>query len=475
MVQYIKDPATALAKKFAWLNSALKKVGGEEAPLRLAGHLRAVTQGRHYLLANYHNDKDIPDREKSALYSTVWNTIIADHGRPDWSRLQGQSGGTGRVDPLEITAEIEPVTETVMEPVAEPVVAKSVAQPSLTGPTRATKPATGDAEELADVLGRMLTGRIKGEATVDVQQVEAIADRCARSAVCEALVAADREFAGKLEHHLGNGSFPSERVQAMIDSALGQNVRRVAIALPNGGTREIKGMVHEQFPLLLQMAAARVNLLLTGPSGSGKTHAAEQVAKALALPFYYNGAIDTEYKLKGFIDAGGKLISPAFRKAWQNGGVYCFDEVDASLPPAVLSFNGALSNHLCDFPDGMVERHPDCIILATGNTWLGGATFDYVGRMKQDAAFADRFATLYWGYDEKLERALCGNPDWVKFVQAVRANILRHGLKVIVSPRATFNGEKLLAAGIEREEVIRSCVQKGMAADQWQQVNPDTH
>jgi len=50
---------------------------------------------------------------------------------------------------------------------------------------------------------------------------------------------------------------------------------------------------------------------------------------------------------------------------------------------------------------------------------------------------------------------------------------VRHGLKVIVSPRATFNGEKLLAAGIEREEVIKSCVKKGMTDDQWKQINPD--
>ncbi len=462
MLNQTKDPAVALAKQFEWLTSAMKKVGSE-AQLRVANHLYAVTNGRHRLLPNYHNDPLIGSDVKTALYKHVFRACAGNGKTPNWSMLQGQAGnGSKRVDPIDVA--IEPVIEAVK------VVEAGTLKPVTASPI-------GGDSEVADLLAKLLKGRLAPEnappVALDEERVETIADRCARSAVTEALLDADKEFEGKLKHHLGNGSFPTDRVQALIAEAMRGNVKTVSIILPSGEVKVVKGLAHEQFPLLLKMAAARVNLLITGPTGSGKTHAAETVAKALDLPFFYNGAIDTEYKLKGFIDAGGKLISPAFRKAWQNGGVYCFDEVDASLPPAVLSFNGALSNHLCDFPDGMVERHPNCVILATANTWLGGATFDYVGRMKQDAAFSDRFATLYWGIDEKLERALCGNKDWVKFVQAVRANIVEHGLKVIVSPRATFNGEKLLAAGIEREEVIKSCVKKGMSNDQWNQINPD--
>jgi len=483
-------------KQFGWLTSAMKKVGSE-AQLNVAGHLRAVTGGRHFLLANYHKDDSIPAETKSALYKAVFSAIagVGNNGKPDWSKLQGQQGnGSKRVDPIDVVpapvariadnprpvppVEVPPVEVVeVPPPVKAPVkaVEAEVEQPITPRITRKQPAAEGDSE-VADLLAKLLNGRIAASATVDESAIEAIADKCARTAVAEARIDLDNrfdnEFESKLRQHMGNGSFPTDRVKALIDEAMEGMVKRVSITLPSGEAKDISGLCHELFPTLLKMAAARVNLLITGPTGSGKTHAAEKVAKALDLPFYYNGAIDTEYKLKGFIDAGGKLISPAFRKAWQNGGVYCFDEVDASLPPAVLSFNGALSNHLCDFPDGMIERHKDCIILATGNTWLGGATFDYVGRMKQDAAFADRFATLYWGVDEKLERALCSNLDWVKFVQAVRANVVRHGLKVIVSPRATFNGEKLLAAGLDRDDVIRSCVRKGMTNDQWNQINP---
>ena len=465
------ETKTSVERQYEWLKSAVKKVG-TEAQMRVAAHLRAVTNGSHYLLPNYHEDKLISDEDKSALYKLVFKALCADNGKPDWSQLDGQAGNGGkRVDPLDVQPVVLPASRPPVVD-AEPV--KLVEARTLT-PAIAS-PVGGDSE-VADLLAKLLKGRLAPEnappVALDEATVETIADRCARSAVTEALLDADNDFADKLKHHLGNGSFPTDRVRALIAEAMRDNIKAVSIIQPGGEVKAIKGLAHEQLSLLLKMAAARVNLLITGPTGSGKTHAAETVAKALDLPFYYNGAIDTEYKLKGFIDAGGKLISPAFRKAWQNGGVYCFDEVDASLPPAVLSFNGALSNHLCDFPDGMVARHPDCIILATANTWLGGATFDYVGRMKQDAAFSDRFATLYWGIDEKLESALCGNKEWVKFVQATRANIVRHGLKVIVSPRATFNGEKLLAAGIEREEVIKSCVKKGMTDDQWKQINPD--
>jgi len=265
-----------------------------------------------------------------------------------------------------------------------------------------------------------------------------------------------------------------ERVQLLIKEALEVNVKRIHVIAKDGSAKAIEGLCHEKFPDLLKSAAARVNTLITGPTGSGKTHAAEQVAKTLGLPFYYNGAVDTEYRLKGYMTADGKLICPPFRKAWEHGGVYLFDEVDGSLPGAVLAFNGALSNDLCDFPDGIVKRHKDCVVLATANTWLGGGTFDYVGRMKQDAAFADRFVAMLWPYDDKVERALCGNKDWVKFVQKVRKNVVDRGIKgVIVSPRATLNGERLLAAGLDRAKVIEMTVKKGMTDDQWKSVNPE--
>lgn len=233
---------------------------------------------------------------------------------------------------------------------------------------------------------------------------------------------------------------------------------------------------HKTYRRLLQLCQMRgfqgepPNIWLVGPVGSGKTSAAAQVAQDLGLPFHFNGAVDNEYKLRGFLDAQGRLISPPFRKAFEHGGVYLFDECDASMPGAVLAFNAALSNGACDFPDGEVKRHPDCIIIAAANTWGQGATHEYVGRMKQDAAFLDRFIQLAWDYDENLEQAMSGNRHWTTRVQVIRAAIAELKIQHIVSPRASYWGAALLAAGVPEDEVLRLKVRGSLNDRQWQQI-----
>lgn len=249
----------------------------------------------------------------------------------------------------------------------------------------------------------------------------------------------------------------------------------IVVTDPVGERREI-GQQHAQFEQLLRACSARdhngnrLNVFLSGPAGSGKTTAAENVAKALGLAFHFNGAIDNEYKLLGFTDANGRIVSRPFREAYQNGGVYLFDEIDASLPSALLAFNAATANGQADFPDGTIKRHPDCVIIAAGNTFGHGATSEYVGRMKQDAAFMDRFVTIAWRVDETLETALCVDGAWCRYVQAVRAKVAANGLKVIVSPRASLYGASLLAAGLDRETVVAMTLKKGMSDDQWRMV-----
>lgn len=237
------------------------------------------------------------------------------------------------------------------------------------------------------------------------------------------------------------------------------------------------GKQHKRFELLLKACNARmrdgnrVNVWLAGPAGTGKTHAARSVSKALELPFQFNGAIDTPYKLSGFRTATGDTVRTPFREAWEHGGVYLFDEVDASSPGAILEFNAALSNGVYAFPDGVVERHADCVVIAGANTTGLGASMEYVGRMKQDAAFLDRFVVLNWELDADLEASLCGNDAWRRRVTAVRGAVRSRGIKgAMVTPRATFYGEALLAAGIDMADVEAMCLRKGMSDDQWTQV-----
>ena len=244
--------------------------------------------------------------------------------------------------------------------------------------------------------------------------------------------------------------------------------------------------MHHKFPLLLSAIAAGVNVMLVGPAGSGKTTACAKAAKALGLAFYFTGAIQSEYKLTGFVDAQGRIVSTAFRQAYENGGLFLFDENDASSPSAVLAFNAALANDYADFPDGSIARNDNFRAVAACNTFGLGASRQYVGRFKQDAAALDRYATLDWDYDTGLEAAMLGlnrpagspippsieprateavsgfRETWFHTVIKYRTAIAELKLEHVVSPRATLNGIKLYGAGWPVADIEAGVIWKGL-------------
>lgn len=287
---------------------------------------------------------------------------------------------------------------------------------------------------------------------------------------------------------LAGGLDEGRVVELIKQHAAGPATVKINITTPE---REVKfeGAMHHQFPKLLAAVAQRLNVMLVGPAGSGKTTAAAKVAKALGLDFQFTGAVASEYKLMGFIDAQGRIVSTAFRKAFLNGGIFLFDEKDASAPGATLAFNAALANRMCDFPDGTYEAHPDFIAIAAANTYGNGASRQYVGRNQLDAATLDRYVMLDWNYDEALEAAIMGLPrpksaplpkdiapapadqvpelvrQWVERVQKVRRAVDKLKVRHVVSPRASQAGAKLLAAGWEWADVEASVIWKGLEPD----------
>lgn len=247
--------------------------------------------------------------------------------------------------------------------------------------------------------------------------------------------------------------------------------------------------MHFNFPYLVTAVKAGVNVMLVGPAGSGKTTAAAKVAELLGLEFHGTGAIDTAYKLAGFIDAQGRVIHTAFRKAFEHGGLFLFDEMDGSMASALLAFNSALANDWYDFPDANVKRHPNFRVVAGANTYGTGADRQYVGRNQLDAASLDRYAILDWGYDEALEASFIGLPApkgspvpkslaplqeveargaserFFHRVVKVRKAVSELKVRHVVSPRATINGSKLLACGWDWNAVEDAVIWKGMDAD----------
>jgi cobaltochelatase CobS len=292
----------------------------------------------------------------------------------------------------------------------------------------------------------------------------------------------------ELLRKLGGGISESRVLELIRDNVARPAHVTIDLTAP-GVTLSGDSVMHHKFPLLAAAVAARVNIMLVGPAGSGKTTAAAQVAKALGLPFYGTGAINTEYKLSGFIDAQGRVISTAFRKAFEHGGVFLFDEIDGSLPGALLAFNSALANDWYDFPDANIKRHDDFRVIAGANTFGTGADRQYVGRNQLDAASLDRYAVLDWGYDEALEAAMIGADapkgapvprsieplpaervqavafQWVERVRKVRSAVSELKVRHVVSPRATVNGSRLLAAGFTWAEAEDAVIWKGLDAD----------
>ena len=228
---------------------------------------------------------------------------------------------------------------------------------------------------------------------------------------------------------------------------------------------------HFQFEKLLKACLSGCNVFMAGPSGSGKTTAAHNVARALGRSFRYTGAVTDAYALMGYCDANGRYVRTQFREAWEHGGVFLWDEIDGSDPNATVAFNAALANGVAAFPDGMVERHKDCIIIAAANTWGRGATREYVGRNKLDEAFLKRFAFLSWDYDGALELNTAPNPAWTKRVQAIRAKVATKGLRVLVTPRESYEGAKLLASGLDLDTVEHMTIFAGMTDEQIKQVS----
>lgn len=192
---------------------------------------------------------------------------------------------------------------------------------------------------------------------------------------------------------------------------------------------------------------------------------ARRLLKCYGLDFYFSNAITQEYKLTGFIDANGKYQETQFYKAFKNGGLFVLDEIDASVPEALVVLNTAIANGYFDFPNEKVEAHKNFRIVACANTYGLGGNDIYVGRNQLDGASLDRFAVVYFDYDETLEKELVEDKKWVEFVQALRKQIKERRIKHIVSMRASIYGDKLIKAGLDIEEIFKQIIFKNLQID----------
>jgi cobaltochelatase CobS len=272
-------------------------------------------------------------------------------------------------------------------------------------------------------------------------------------------------------------TFASDKLAKLVQDAADKLTAPTVVTVRNvdTGTTTDCGIQHSRFPTLLAAATARtfdgqsLNIALVGPAGTGKTTAAKMLGKALNRPVYLYSAMDNKYEFVGYRDVNGQPVKTNARQAWSQPSVILFDEIDACANSALLALNGALANGIGDFADGNIERHPDCVVLAGANTW-DGATSDYNGREKLDAAVRDRFVKLDWTIDEALELHFAQNKDWCKLVQAFRKLVADKGIRgVIVSPRATIYGDSLIRAGMSFAEAAAMTLKSGLSEVQFKE------
>lgn len=278
----------------------------------------------------------------------------------------------------------------------------------------------------------------------------------------------------------GHAPIDTEAVIASVMKELEKRVpRKVEITVVQSGGKKatIKGNVHKNFEHLAKAASVRLpngyapGIFLQGEASSGKTTGARMLAQSLGLKWHFNGAISFPHEMLGFIDGAGKYHRTPFREAYEHGGVYTFDEVDRSDPVALLAVNPHLANGVATFPDKQIQRHKDCIIVCTANTWGLGADANYSGATKLDAAFLSRFPIrINWDIDPDLEAKIVTNEVWLKRVRDARERARASGLKVLIDTRAAQAGEALIVAGYSMDDAAAMTYLANLKPEQRKQV-----
>lgn len=271
-------------------------------------------------------------------------------------------------------------------------------------------------------------------------------------------------------------------VESIVRGVFDQTVfpTRMVVQLQGQEPKDVEGPTHYALADVTTAVLAGEHVLMVGPAGTGKSTIAEQAAEALGLDSYSLSLSPQTpvSQILGYMQAMGEYVPTLFRWAYENGGLFHFDELDNAHPSVLAVVNSALVNGHMAFPDRMVERHPDFRCVGSANTYGRGATRAYVGRQAIDAATLDRFTVLTVNVDEALENRLVDmtgveatlGQRVLKYVRKVRAKAESEGLSLVVSPRASVGMARLLAAGMSWEAAVDARVRRGLDDDTWSKI-----
>lgn len=223
---------------------------------------------------------------------------------------------------------------------------------------------------------------------------------------------------------------------------------------------------HKQYETIKTCIENDIPVYLVGEAGTGKNYTLEQISWDLGLEFYFTNSVQQEYKLTGFIDAGGTYHETEFYKAFKNGGIFFLDEIDASIPEVLVLLNAAIANRYFEFPTGRIEAHKNFRVVAAGNTVGSGADELYTGRLVLDQATLDRFVIIDFDYDRNIEMHIAeGNTELVDFIEQLRSEARENGIRATFSYRCIAMVTKLEKANLSLGQILKIAVFKGMRQD----------
>lgn len=206
----------------------------------------------------------------------------------------------------------------------------------------------------------------------------------------------------------------------------------------------------------------------------GKTHLASQLARALHGDKWQDkfsilscSPATAERHFLGRsipnITNGQDIYRAAeFVNRYENGGVFCADEIDAADASVLLVFNAALANGYLPLPDRtdspIARKHPDFVFIGCANTWGRGADRMYVGRNRLDEATLDRFriGTVPLDYSPAIERAKCPDTDLFDTLAMWRKKIYDNRLERVLSTRFFGDAYDMLATGAPMWRITKS-------------------
>lgn len=200
-----------------------------------------------------------------------------------------------------------------------------------------------------------------------------------------------------------------------------QGNRKITLVAPDGKKKILRKKRHPAYEDVIMLASLRKNIFIPGPAGCGKSYLASQVAHDLGLPYYFINcsAGMSEGHLTGRLLPVGEqgtfdFVTSGFVSAYEEGGLFCADELDAADPNVLLIINTAIANGVMTLnnriADPVIKKHPDFVLLACANTYGRGSDRLYVGRNQLDEATLDRFriGTVPMDYDDGMEK----KNDW---------------------------------------------------------------